>query len=132
LAPVLVLIAAAACGGSSTLSESGLRKQAEALQSTAAEGAILAGDVALDRSTEPFARVHSGELADQAGSSATSLHGATAPKMLDADRKRAAATAVRIERALERLHDSPTNRAVARAVERELERDARTAAQLAG
>jgi hypothetical protein len=128
----VLLIAVAGCGGSSALTESELHKEAETVQSTAAEGALLAGDVARDRSTAPFARIHSGELADQAKSAATALESATAPRTLDVDRKRAAVTALSVQRALERLADSPTDRAVARRVERELGRDARTAARLAG
>jgi hypothetical protein len=129
---VLLLVAAAGCGASSTLTEDGLRKHAETVQSAAAEGALLAGDVARDRTTEPFARIHSGELADQATSAANSLAVATAPPGLDPDRRRAVATATRVSDALEQLHDRPTDERLARRVQRQLERDAETAGELAG
>ena len=102
------------------------------MQSAAAEGALLAGDVARRRTTEPFARVHSGVLVEQAKSAGKSLRVATAPARLEADRRRAAAVAADVETALDRLHAEPTDRALARRIERELRRDADRAGELAG
>lgn len=101
------------------------------MQSTAAEGAMLAAQVASGSTTEPFARIHSGELAEQAKKTGEVLRQARAPG-LDADRRQAAATAARVERALEELRSAPTNRALARRLQRQLEEDAAAAAKLAG
>jgi hypothetical protein len=132
LVSLLLVLAVAGCGAAGELTESGLRKQAEAVQSTAAEGALLAGDVARDRTTEPFARIHSGELVGQAKSAGTSLRAVEAPTALQADRKRAVAVAADVQRALDRLHEAPTDQLLARRIERQLERDAQRAAELAG
>lgn len=105
---VLVLVATG-CGGSS------VEQQVEAVTSAAAEGALLASDIARDRTTEPFARIHSGVLSDQADAAAKALRSPPAPA---AD----AARARRVARALRRLHAHPTDRALAARVERELER----------
>lgn len=120
-----------ACGSPSTLSEHSLGKEAEAVHSTAAEGAMLAAQVASGSTTEPFARIHAGELAEQAKKTGKVLRQARAPG-LEADRRQAAATAARVERALEDLRSAPADRGLARRVHDELVRDAATAATLAG
>ncbi|HKY12232.1 MAG TPA: hypothetical protein VJL85_02710 [Gaiellaceae bacterium] len=125
--PLLCLclaLAAAGCGGSTTLTEHGLSKEADTIQSTAAEGALLAGEVARGRTTEPFARVHSGELAEQAKSVAANLRRARAPG-LEPKRREALGRALRIEQALVRLHSAATDRRSAARIARELERLAR-------
>jgi hypothetical protein len=60
-----LLVALSGCGGSSTLTAKTLRKQDDAVHSAAAEGELVATDVARDRTTGPFARIHSGDLAEQ-------------------------------------------------------------------
>jgi hypothetical protein len=112
----------ASCGGSSTLSAKSLQQQADAARSAAAEGALLADQVARDRTTEPFARIHSGALAEQAKAAAESLTKAQAPAPLESERKEAAAAARSTFAALERLHGAPDDQAVARRVEAELRR----------
>jgi hypothetical protein len=92
---------------------------------------MLAAQVARGRTTEPFARIHSGELAKQAKSTGKVLREARAPGV-DADRKRAAAMAGKVEDALERLHAAPTDRGLARTLQRELENEAANAGKLAG
>jgi hypothetical protein len=108
------------CGSSSTLTAKSLQQQTDTVKSAAAEGALLASDVARDRTTEPFARIHSGELADQAKASAQRLTKARAPAALESERREAAANARSTLTALEDLHDAPTDHAVARRVERQL------------
>jgi hypothetical protein len=119
---LLVALALAGCGGSASLTSKQLQKEQEAVHSAAAEGALLAGQVADDATTEPFARVHAGKLAEQAKSSASSLGQATAPPRLEPARRRAARRAAEVESALEQLHASPDDPAVGRRVQRELER----------
>jgi hypothetical protein len=120
-----------ACGSPSTLSQHSLGKEAETVQSTAAEGAMLAAQVARGSTTEPFARIHAGKLAEQAKKTGDVLRQARAPG-LEADRRQAAATAAKVETALEDLHSSPTDRTLARRVQHELEQDAAAAAKVAG
>jgi hypothetical protein len=54
----LVLLPVAACGGGGTLSTKAFQKQAESLQSLAAEGALVADGTAEGRTTETFVSVH--------------------------------------------------------------------------
>ena len=127
----LLAVVAAACGSPSTLSEHSLGKEAEAVQSTAAEGAMLAAQIASGSTTEAFARIHSGELAEQAKATRKVLRHARAPG-LESDRRQAAATAESVQRALEDLHAAPDDRALARRIQHELIGDAAAAAKLAG
>jgi hypothetical protein len=117
----LTVLVAAGCGGSSTLSEKTLQKQTETVQSAAAEGVLLASDVARDRTTEPFARVHSQKLAEQAKKAAETLRGAKPEPGLEDERRQALTKAQDVERALEQLHSQAANRELARRLERELE-----------
>jgi hypothetical protein len=73
-----LLVVLSGCGGSSTLTAKTLRKQDDAVHSAAAEGELVATDVARDRTTGPFARIHSGDLAEQAKAVAEKLRDAEA------------------------------------------------------
>ena len=95
-----------------------MQQDVEAVHSAAAEGALLASDIARDRTTEPFARLHSGVLSEQAAAAAKGLAAESAPAG-------ARVRAERVARALRRLHADPTDRVLAARVERELERLAR-------
>jgi hypothetical protein len=79
LAAVLVLAVSfglAGCGGGSqTLDAEALKKQAEALESLAAEGALLAANVSEGDTTRPFVRVH----AEALGKNAETVVAALAP-----------------------------------------------------
>ena len=119
---LLGVAALAGCGGSSTLSAKQLQKQAETVHSTAAEGALLAAGVADERTTTPFTKIHSKELADQAKSAASTLTEGKTPGRLEPLRRRLARRASEIESALEELHAAPDDSAVGRRVERELRR----------
>jgi hypothetical protein len=119
--PLVCVVLAAGCGGSGALTQKELQKEAETVQSAAAEGALLASNVARDRTTEPFARIHSGVLAEQVKGAVQALTEGQAPGELEAERRHAAAQASAAFGALEELHASPGNRAVARRVLRELE-----------
>jgi hypothetical protein len=119
---VALLLAIGGCGGSSTLTEKALKKEDEKVHSAAAEGELLASDVARDRTTEPFARVHSGDLADQAQAVAKKVREAEAAPGLERERRQVFTRATRVERALDELHAAPTDRRVARRVQAELGR----------
>ena len=92
---------------------------------------MLAAQVASGSTTEPFARIHAGELAEQAKKTGEVLRQAWAPG-LESDRRQAAATAGKVERALEDLHSAPSDRALARRIQHELTEDAVAAGKLAG
>ena len=119
---MVLLLAVDGCGGSATLTEKTLQKQDERVQSAAAEGELLASDVARDRTTEPFARTHSGDLADQAKAVAEKIRETEAAPGLEGERRQVLTRATRVERALEQLHASPTDQELARRVEAQLGR----------
>jgi hypothetical protein len=119
---VALLLAIGGCGGSSTLTEKALRKKDEMVHSAAAEGQLMASDVARDRTTEPFARMHSGELAELAKAVARKVREAEAAPGLERERRQVLTMATRVERALDQLHAAPTDQELARRVEAELGR----------
>ena len=119
---VALLLVIAGCGGSSTLTGDALQKQDEAVHSAAAEGELLASGVARDRTTEPFARVHSGDLADQAKAVAKRVRDADAAPGLERERRQVLTRATRVAQALEELHAAPDDREVAERVQAELRR----------
>jgi hypothetical protein len=128
----IAVLLAVGCGGGGTLSRDSLRKEAESIQSVAAEGALLAQDAADGRTTTPFASVHSEVLAKSAGKVARKLESAAVAPGLEQDRVRAARLATRIEEELAKLHDDPDDRANARRIADELEQAAKAAKELAG
>jgi hypothetical protein len=118
----LTVILAAGCGGGGgTLSEKALTKENETVQSAAAEGALLASDVARGRTTERFARIHAEKLAEQARKAAEALRSGKPAAGLDDERRRAVSSAETVEHALDELHADPANRDLARRVESELQ-----------
>jgi hypothetical protein len=82
---------------------------------------MLAGEVAAGDTTGPFARIHSGELAEQAASTAKVLRESRAPRH-EPERLVLLARAEGTRRALERLHSRPDDRDQARRLSRELMR----------
>ena len=97
----VALFVAAGCGGGGTLGPESLAKQAEAVQSLAAEGALLAGDSAEGRSTRVFREEHSAELAEAAASAATGLKKGEAEPPLGPKLQRLAAIAAHVQTDLE-------------------------------
>jgi hypothetical protein len=72
------VVALAGCGGSSTLNAKSLQKSAEAVQSSAAEAALVADGVADGRTTGAFVSVHAPELGSAADKEAKALRSAKA------------------------------------------------------
>jgi hypothetical protein len=62
LAALALALGASGCGD---LSPAELQRQADMVDSTAAEGGLLAEQVADDRTMDTFVRVHAGDLSDQ-------------------------------------------------------------------
>jgi hypothetical protein len=130
---VLALLAGillAACGGSGgTLNAASLAKQSEAVQSLAAEGALLAGDSAAGRSTATFRREHSSELAKVAASTASSLRAGTTTPALQPQLRALRVISGRVSVALGQLADASQRqqRALARRLDAAAEASAKVA-----
>jgi hypothetical protein len=131
LGPLLALVLIlAACGGG-TLNAESFRKEAESVQSFAAEGALLARDIADGKSLSPYVRVHAGELAKDAETLARRLERAKGVPALRAKLPRASRLAARVAVALKKLEAEPGDRTGARRLQGELEDVAHSAEELA-
>ena len=117
----MIVVLAAGCGGSATVTAKQLQKQRETIDSVAAEGALLASDIARDRTTGPFARVHSEVLSRQADSAVKALRKPAAPG-LERERTQEESRAAAVADAVSRLHADPGDRALAERLRSELER----------
>jgi hypothetical protein len=120
----------AGCGGPITPGE--LSRSIQTLESTAAEGSLLAQDVADDRSKATFVRVHSRDLSDVVQHEAEKLNDA------EADRADVAATktdaidlADRIDTALGKIQTAPGSESDGRSAQRALARLSQDAKKLA-
>ncbi len=127
----LVLLPVAACGGGGTLSTKAFQKQAESLQSLAAEGALVADGTAEGRTTETFVSVQTEYLRKAATKVETKLGSARASGGLEDKRKSALRLARRITDGLERLHRAPDDPMLAARVASELRDEADAAEMLA-
>ena len=106
-----VLLAGAAaslsgCGGPITPGE--LSRSIQTLESTAAEGALLADDVARDRTKATFARVHARDLGDVVVHEAEKMNDAKADRAdVAAAKTKAVDLADRIDTALGQIQVAP-------------------------
>jgi len=129
---VFLVLLLAGCGGGGSVSQKDVQKQFEAIQSLAAEGALVADGAADGRSTDVFVRVHSGYLNCAADKVATNLSSARASGAADRERERAASLATHVADRLGTLSDEPGDTAGARRIAAELRADAALAKRLAG
>jgi len=106
---VLGLFACAACGGGGELNADALTKQAEALQSVAAEGAMLGRDAGAGKTTDIFTREHADELYKTASKEEASLRSATTEPSLEPKLRRLTAAARKTSAALKALGDAREN-----------------------
>jgi hypothetical protein len=127
----IAILVTAGCRGGGTLSKKDLEKQAEAVQSFAAEGALVAKGAEQGRTTDTFVRVHTDYLAKAVRKVETELSSKQASGSLDQKRKDAARLALLVSLNLERLHRHPGDRALAGELGSELEDDAAAAEKLA-
>jgi len=120
------------CGGPMQPDE--LARSIDTLESTAAEGALLASQVARDRSKATFVRVHARELGETAEHEAEKLNDAEAePEGGVAPAKvKAIELADRISAALGRIQVAPDDEAEGGAAEKELTTLSEQAGTLAG
>jgi hypothetical protein len=123
----VVLLVAGGCGGGGSVSQKDVQKQFEAIQSLAAEGALVADGAADGRTTGVFVRVHTGYLDKAARKVEGQLSSARASGAAERDRVRAARLASSVAGELGRLGDDPGDRAGARRIEQQLQRGASAA-----
>jgi hypothetical protein len=118
------------CGGAITPDE--LARSIETLESTAAEGSLLADDVARDRTKATFVRVHSRDLGDVAEHEAEKLDDADADDAgVAAAKTDAVDLAGRIGEALGQLQTAPGDEAGGRTAAEALNRLSEDAGKLA-
>jgi len=129
--PLVLVVAATSCGGGGTLSKKELQKQAEAVQSFAAEGALVAQGAQQGRTTDTFVRVHTEYLAKAARKVESELGSKHASEGLDQKREDATKLASLVSQDLDRLHRDPGDRALAARLRLALAKNAATAEELA-
>ena len=106
LVAVVVAVSLPGCGGAMKPDE--LARSIETLESVAAEGALLADDVADDRTKATFVRVHSRDLGDVVQHEAEKLNDAEAGDAeVAAAKTKAVGLADRIGTALGQLQTAP-------------------------
>jgi hypothetical protein len=108
-----------ACGGPMTPGE--LSRSVDTLSSTSAEGALIARDVARDRTKATFARVRARELADVADHEAEKLADATPSEGIGGRKAQAVQLAGDISQALGEISVHPSDEAAARAAAEKLD-----------
>jgi hypothetical protein len=101
-----IVVCCAGCGGSGMLGAKGLAEQSKAVQSLAAEGALLAEDSAAGKSTGTYRREHAADLSAAASKAARSLKTATAVPGLGPKLRALATLAAGVHTELERLGDA--------------------------
>ena len=132
LTVAIALVAAIALAGCEPLGPDELQREVETVHSTAAEGSVLADQIAAQNMKRTFARVEARELAEAAGHSAERLTDAHPADGLEAPTQRAISLAEDVESAVGDLETAPDDaEAAAEAAER-LRELARQTDELAG
>ena len=125
-----LVLALAGCGGG-TVGPHAFKKEVEAVHSLAAEGALVAEQVAHGDVTQTFVRVHATYLRQRAAMLERTLSNARVASSLAGRRRRAVRVAARVERVLERLHRYPGDRRLGVRLRIKLELAAQQAERLA-
>jgi predicted outer membrane protein len=128
---LVAAIAAVALAGCGKESRHDVKQAVQQLSSISSEGAIMADDLARDRTKTTFVRVHGEELSSQAEHEAEKLNDAPVTADLHAKVERAIELSSQIGGAIDDLRVSPHDRAGARQTERDLRRFAQEASDLA-
>jgi hypothetical protein len=122
--------ALAGCGGPITPDE--LSRSIGTLESTAAEGAFLADDVADDRTKATFARVHARDLSDVVNHEAEKLSDAQADRPdVSKAKSQAVALAGKITTALGQIQTAPGSESAGRSAGGQLSKLSEDAGKLA-
>jgi hypothetical protein len=118
--------------GSGTLGAKGLAEHSKAVQSLAAEGALLAEDSVAGKSTGVYRREHAGDLSKAAAKAAAALRHARAAAALESKRRELSVIASRVHAELERLGGASKDgqRALGRALESAAHASERIGAEL--
>jgi hypothetical protein len=122
-----VIVALAGCG---PLERQELKDSVEIVHSIAAEGAVLADDVAHGRTTANFARAHAGELSSEAQHQAEKINDATPVRGIRREARAAIAIASDESNALDDLRTSPKDREQARMSRARLQKAAKDSDRL--
>ena len=117
------------CGGLMQPDE--LARSIGTLESSAAEGALLAHDVARDRTKATFARAHARELGEAVDHEAEKLQDASADGEVRVRKSAAVDLAGRVSEALGKIQTAPGSEGDGRSAERALTRLGDRAARLA-
>jgi hypothetical protein len=120
LAGLAAAIACAALTGCGDLSRDELGRGVDSLTAIAAEGRLVARDVAHDRTKSTFVRVHAGELSGEAEHEAEKLTDAHPAPGTNAHRLQAVRLAERLSSALSELQTHPGEEARGRRAGRQL------------
>jgi hypothetical protein len=130
---MIVLLAAAVvsagCGGEMQPDE--LKRSIGTLESTAAEGALLADHVARDRTKVTFARAHARDLGEAVDHEAEKLHDASAEGRVAVRKAAAVDLAGRISEALGQIQTAPDSESEGRSAAADLTRFGDRAGKLA-
>jgi outer membrane murein-binding lipoprotein Lpp len=118
MALAAAVLALAGCGGPMRPEE--LARSVDTLSSTAAEGQLLAQDVARNRTKATFARVHARELADVADHEAEKLADATPSEGIGTELARAIQLAEDIGQPLGQIRVFPGDETAGKKAAREL------------
>jgi hypothetical protein len=122
-------LGAASCGGPMQGQE--LARSIQTLQSSAADGVLLANSVARDRTRSTFVRVHARELGEVVTHEAEKLSDADANGEVAVRKSQAVDLAGKISQSLSQLQVSPGDESGARSAETQLRGQAKRASQLA-
>jgi hypothetical protein len=118
-AAITAAIALSACGGPMRPDE--LAGSVDTLTSAAAEGAVVARDVARDRTKTTFARVRARELGETVDHEAEKLSDATPQERIADEKTAAVKLATAISEVLGDIQTSPADRAAAAEAGRKLD-----------
>ncbi len=129
VAVVAAAVTFAGCGGPMQPDE--LKRSIETLESSAAEGALLANGVARDRTKATFARVHARDLGETVDHEAEKLHDASAEGRVALRKAAAVDLAGRIAEALGQIQTAPDSTSEGRSAEATLTRLGDRAGRLA-
>ena len=129
-AVLLLALVLTGCNGG-TVDRHALKRDAQKIGSLASEGELLASDVSRGATTEPFARVHAGELARAAADFADALSKRPTSPGIEPEVRELAVVAGKVSDHLERLHLHPADPAIAHSLLQPLGDDADAADKLA-
>jgi hypothetical protein len=127
-----VIVSLSGCG---PLSRAELQRQIGGVEAVSSEGALLAHQVALERSKDTFVRVHADELASQMDHTSAKLSETREENEVPSELQRPASRTIRLAQdasgALQSLELNPSQASLAQNLERKLDQTANAASSLA-